>query len=385
MLSIVVGTIAIVLTNGFISYSMWGLRESMIHNGIGHFQLYKKGYLEEQEKDPYEYTISDYKQVVKNLYRLQGVSYVAPRLMFQGILSNGENSAIVIGFGGWSEEEAKLNSFGTFEEGTFITDRDEYGVVIGSGLAKKLNAKVGNIFTLMATTRGGGFNAIDVEVKGIITLQVEEYNKTFMLAPLTLVQKLTDLNEGVDRLVVVLRNTDDTDRLKEDIKKICEKYDLEYKTWKDIATFYFQACSLYNAFFTTMMVIIVGVILFAIANTMSMSIYERFREIGTIRAIGAKRSKVVTQFLLEAVLLSVIGGVIGIIFGYIIAGAVNLSGGIYIPPPPGNARGYYAFIRPELIKIAQYWFVFILVSIIATLLPAYRAARMNIVDALRWI
>lgn len=382
MLSIVVGVIAVVIVNGFISYTMWGLRESMIHNGIGHVQIYAKGYSEFGEDNPYGYLIQDYKSVLRKVYELPGVSYVAPRLRFQGILSSSDTSAIVLGFGGWSEEEIKLNSFGTLEEGSFISDEDKYGVVIGSGLAKKLKAKVGDYFTLMATTKGGGINAIDVKIKGIVTLQIEEYNNTFMIAPLAIAQEVANVGNSVDRLVIVLKKTEDTDNF---VKKLGNTIsdNFEFKRWENLATFYFQAKGLYSTILTTMLVIVLSIVIFAIANTMTMNIYDRFREIGTIRALGAKRRIVLLQFITESTLISIIGGTIGIVLGYLIAGIINQGGGIYIPPPPGNAKGYYAFIQPNFVDIILYWLLFISISIVATFIPAYKASKMNIVDALR--
>lgn len=385
MLAIVAGVVSLLILNGYFRYSMWGLRESMIYGGIGHFQIYQKGFTELSDEGSYDKIIVDFKKIIKDLYTIEGVSFVAPRLKFQGIVSSGDISAITIGFGGWSEEEIKLNSFGTLVDGSFISEEDKNGVVIASGLAKKLNAKVGDYLTLMTTTKGGGINAIDVRVKGIITLRIEEYNNTFMIASLSLVQEVANVGSSVDRLVVVLRNTDDTEKVEPIIKKFCEERNLESKTWKDIAVFYSQVKDMYEAILGVVLIIILSVVIFGIMNTITMNIYDRFREIGTIRAIGAKRSVVILQFMLESFLMSLIGVVIGMIVGLGVAGIINASGGIYIPPPPGNAEGYYAFITPNMGEVITYCLLFILASLIATVLPAYRASRMNIVDALRTI
>lgn len=385
MLSIVVGVASLMLLNGYFEYSKWGLRESMIRGGIGHFQIYQKGFTEIADEGGYEKLIEGYKKPLRELYGLGGVSSVAPRLRFQGIASSGDVSAIVIGFGGWSEEELKLNSFGNLVEGSFISDEDKNGVIIASGLAKKLNAKVGDYLTLMTTTKGGGINAIDVRVRGIITLRIEEYNNTFMITPLALVQEVANVGEAVDRLVVVLQNTDDTERIEKDVRKFCENNNFEYKSWKDLATFYWQVRDIYQSILNMVLTIVLFVVIFAIANTITMNIYDRFREIGTIRAIGAKRKTVILQFVLESGLMGIIGTILGLLIGSVIALTINLSGGIYIPPPPGNAEGYYAFIKPNPLDVTVYCLLFLLVSAIASLLPAYKASRMNIVDALRTV
>lgn len=386
ILSIVVGITALFIMNGFVKYTIWGLRESMIRGGIGHFQVYQKGFSLQRDETTYENVITNYKKVIRELYEIEGVEIVTPRLGFQGILSSGEVSAITIGFGGWSEGELALNSFGgMIIEGNFISDEDENGVVVAAGLAKKLNSKLGDYLTLMTTTRGGGVNAVDVKIKGIISFQIEEYNNTFLIVPLSLIQNTVNVPDGVDRITILLKNTDDTDKVEKKIKEFCEQRGLEYRSWKDLATYFFQVLDMYNSNLRILLIIILGVVIFAVANTVTMNIYDRFREIGTIRAMGAKRFVVVLQFLLESGLIGLIGVVVGSIVGTILATIINISGGIYIPPPPGNAEGYYALITPNVVDIILYCLLFIGISIVSAILPAYKAARMNIVDALRTI
>ncbi|MFN4244806.1 MAG: ABC transporter permease [Brevinematia bacterium] len=385
-LSIVVGVTALFLMNGYITYSMWGLRESMVRGGIGHFHIYGKGFSTQRDETSYENVVTNYQKIIRELYEFEGIETIAPRLGFQGILSSGDVSSIALGFGGWSESELALNSFGgNLVEGSFLSDDDENGGIIASGLAKKLNAKVGDYLTLMTTTRGGGVNAVDIKVRGIVSFQIEEYNNTFLIIPLSLIQKTVNVPNGVDRIIVLLKNTDDTDKMEKSLRKFCESRGLEYKSWKDIAVYYFQVRDMYESNMRILVLIILGVIVFAIANTVTMNIYDRFREIGTIRAIGAKRRVVILQFLLETGLISIIGVVVGLIFGFLVSLVINISGGIYIPPPPGNAEGYYTMITPNVVEVLGYCGLFVLVALATSVIPAYKAAKMNIVDALRTI
>jgi putative ABC transport system permease protein len=140
---------------------------------------------------------------------------------------------------------------------------------------------------------------------------------------------------------------------------------------------------MYNTIFLVLFVIIMGVIIFSIANTMTMNVYERISEIGMVRAMGARRRQILLQFMLESSLIGIIGGFIGVILGYTVASLVNLSGGIYIPPPPGNAKGYYSMIKPDFVNVLLCYLAFILTCIIASIFPARKAAKMEIVEAIR--
>jgi putative ABC transport system permease protein len=125
------------------------------------------------------------------------------------------------------------------------------------------------------------------------------------------------------------------------------------------------------------------VVVLSIANTLNLTIQERIREIGTIRSLGTTRWQVGKVFIAESFLIGLIGGFLGILAGYGLSALCNGLGGIPIPPPPGQARGYTAFFRPDLLHALRLWMVFLATAIIAGSFPAYRAARLRIVEALR--
>ncbi len=108
-----------------------------------------------------------------------------------------------------------------------------------------------------------------------------------------------------------------------------------------------------------------------IMNIMLVSVIERTREVGLRKAVGAKRSDILVQFLAEAVLLSVTGGVIGVLLG--------IGGAQLITPLLGNTR---ALVTPQSIVLALA--VSLGIGIFFGLYPANRAARLNPIDALRY-
>lgn len=115
-----------------------------------------------------------------------------------------------------------------------------------------------------------------------------------------------------------------------------------------------------------------------IANTMFMSVMERTRQIGLLKALGATDNEVMELFLLESGLFGFVGGVIGIIFGVLISVIISELGLRAIGP--GGAMN--AVVTPELLVFALAFSVF--VGIISGVAPARSAAKMNPVDALRF-
>lgn len=130
--------------------------------------------------------------------------------------------------------------------------------------------------------------------------------------------------------------------------------------------------------------VIIGlIIILTISNTLMMSVLERTREIGTCLAIGQRRALVMRMFLAEGVLIGFLGGVSGIAAGYLLAAVISYIG-IPMPPPPGMARGYNGQILVDLPLVIDAFSLALFTTLIASVMPAWKASRMNIVDALRY-
>jgi putative ABC transport system permease protein len=124
--------------------------------------------------------------------------------------------------------------------------------------------------------------------------------------------------------------------------------------------------TLFLAFISSISLIVGGV---GVTNTMYMSVMERTREIGTLKAIGASDSIVLTLFIIESGLMGLLGGIIGILVGLIVPFIVILA-------------GFDAVITPQLLLFAM-GFSFT-VGLFSGILPAKRASKLSCIDALRY-
>ena len=152
--------------------------------------------------------------------------------------------------------------------------------------------------------------------------------------------------------------------------------------WCDLADFYNKTVVLFSRQVNVVKFIIGVIIVLTISNTQMMSVLERTREIGTSLAIGQRRRAVLRMFVAEGVLIGLIGGVLGVVLGYLFGHLISAVG-IPMPPPPGMARGFLGeiLIVPELASEAL--ILALVTTFLASVLPAFKASRMNIVDALR--
>ncbi len=385
MLTIVIGMSALIMAKGFINYSLWGYRESIINGGVGHFQIYKKGFLEHGDERPFDYLITDYKKIIRQLFGISGMKTVTPRLRFQGMITSVDKSAIVFGTAGIPEDEAQFTTFSRLNDGKRMNDSDPYSLTIGGGLAKSISAKPGDPCTIIVSMKDGSVNAFDFNISGVVQSQIAEYDNVYALANLKTVQKLLDISNSIDTLAVMMTKTEYVARAEQEVKDLCKGLGLEYRRWDQIVPYYYVAEDFYNSAMNVALLIIFAIVIFAVANTMNMVIFERIREIGTIRSLGTTRMKVMKIFISESFLLGLFGSILGIITGMIITLVINYSGGIPIPPPPGNSRGYQAFIQPGLLDCLIYFMLFIIVSLLAVIYPVLKSVRMAISDTLSWI
>lgn len=146
---------------------------------------------------------------------------------------------------------------------------------------------------------------------------------------------------------------------------------------------YGQAVGMFGAIFSFVSTLIGVIVLFMVGNTMSMAVVERTVEIGTLRAIGMRRGGIRRLFLTEGLLIGLIGAAFGVVIALLMAWLVNHSGLSWTPPGEANPVPLSVRVWGQTGLIAMSALGALAVSVLSTLWPAGRAARMNIVDALR--
>jgi len=383
LLAVSIGCIALILAGGFIRDSFYQLREITIRSYLGHLQVARKGFYEKGSSQPFRFLIEDPQTLIARIQEIPSVSYVTPRLEFSGLVSLRETTVSFLGQGVDPAGEKALNSVLGMVDGRMLEPEDTYSVILGRGLAASLDARVGDTLVLLANTEGGGINAVQVEVKGIFYTFAKAFDDRALRLPIRTAQELL-YNTAVQTLVVVLDDTEQTDRVKARLAATLKDYpvELEIKPWYELADYYQKVKALYSRQFNVIKLIITIVVILSIMNTMSMSILERTGEIGTIMAMGFKRRAILGMFLLEGLILGVIGGFLGVVFGILAATVVSRIG-IPMPPAPGSETPYTAHIQiaPDIVAFA---FALAVVSaLVSSFYPAYRASRLQVVEALR--
>lgn len=379
VLMIAGGVSSIIIFEGFAHNMMTGLRETTIKTDTGHLQIASTKYWNKTSKNPKEALLMGHKQATAEIKKDPDVEYASGRLSFYALLSKRDQSTSVRGISfDPSTEKNRAESF-NFIKGKTFSPKELYHVAVGTGLAQKMELKVGERVTILGHTYDGAVNAIDVQVSGIFRTAISEFDDNTLILPLVTAQKLLD-TEHVELLVVGLKSTSDTIQVRDRISKRLPQ-GVAVKTWLQVARLYQQVASFNQVQNLVVEVIILSLILLSILNTVGMSIFERTGEIGTLRALGEKSGALLLQFTLEGALLGALGAATGVALG--LAGGALINS-LHIPLVMPGASQYLR------VKIDFFFEAFrdasvlaVLAATVAALLPAFRASRLNIANALR--
>ena len=378
--AIAFGVVSLVVSGGFVEDFFIQLREATIHSQFGHLQLYQTGYYEMGTRAPYRYMINDPDEIITRMRTINHITDITPRVNFSGLLSNGRAMVPVIGDGVDPAREVKVSTSINLTAGKNLTQETRYQIILGQGLANALRLKIGDNATLLLNTREGALNTLDFEVVGIFQTFSKEYDDRAVRIPLAAAQELLD-TKAVHTLIFALDETSHTDRVAQQVASLLPSDQFEIKRWYELADFYQKAVELYRRYFLVLRLIILGMVLLAVANSVNITIYERAGEFGTLMALGNRRREIARLLLAENLIVGLLGSGAGILLGILIALAISAIG-IPMPPMPNTNSGYTAAVRIVPTEIEMSFFVALFATCLATLLPAWRASRLSVVDAL---
>lgn len=377
--AIAFGVVALLLASGFIEWIYYAIREAAIQKGMGHIQVTRAGFRDAGLADPRRYLLPAGAPELAIVRSAPHVVVVEERLMLSGLASSGE---ITLPFAGEAVEPQAERTLSRILPitGENLDGGDRKGVLLGHGLAAALGVKQGDVVSFIASVPGGGINAVEGHVLGLFNTSIKAYDDVGVRMPLSLGRELLR-TQGAHAWVVALQDTADTEETAAWLRAhLPPAY--EVRTWLELSDFYRKSVSLLSRQVDVVVILIGIIIVLGIANALTMNVLERTGEIGTVMALGTSRRQVLGAFLLEGLLLGAMGAVLGLVIGYLLALAISYVG-IPMPPPPGRTEGYSAEI---ILTSSMAWRALalgVVSAVLAAVYPAWKAARLPIVDALR--
>lgn len=378
------GVTGLLLSGGFFAFMIDGLREHTIQEGLGHLQIFTAEHFRRDEVRVLDTGIDNWRQVAATVKAGPHVRGVAPRIDFYGMVSNGAKSSVFMGSAVDPAAESSLGFTPRLTSGSDLSANPsgEVEALIGSGLAKSMNVKVGDGLTILAVTSDGALNGVDVQIAGIVKTGYDEMDARYLRVTLASAQRLLQ-SDRVTNLVVGLDSTANTDAAAAALTPRLHglPQPVVLKKWIDLATYYLQVRNMFFGIFLFLGVIVFFMVLMASVNTLLMAMFERTREIGTMLAMGTPRLWVVLLFVVEATLTGCLGAVAGVVGGNLLGAVINVSG-LHMPPPPGLTVpiAFHVLHIPALMAVSS---IIVIVSLaLASIVPAVRASRLQIAEAL---
>ncbi len=324
-------------------------------------------------------TYAKFEEILTNQSAVTGYS---PELVFSGIASTDIN-AKVINVMAFEPGNDALDYNNLLVEGDALTEEMRDPVLIGGGLSRELDLQPGDTFRLTTSTISGAYNQETYQVAGIYFRNDVQDESQLVFVPLDTGIKTFNTKDSVSKLAITLESLGQTNATAQAIQADLDAAGLNFqvRTWEQLSVAYQQTRGFFDMMFGFLLVSITLLVFFIVFQVLSMSFFERTREIGTIRAIGTKKQQVFSMFVLESLLIGVFGGLAGLAVGWGLGLGLNNLDFSWMPP-----GALQPFPVEAVLAFDNAWVPF-LVAILATFLsalyPSMHSARIKIVDALR--
>ena len=400
-----------ILTGVVISFGLWmyifmdsimsgldrGSMDNLINLSTSAVQIYTKEYDEDKESYPLKHGLQDLAGIEKTLLTHDRVQSVTPRTKFLGELSNYEESMPVIGTVVNPEKDKTVFKLTEHLVGDYFSEKNEREIILGKDLAREMNVEPGDFITMYALTKYESRNADDFKVVGLYNTTDPALNKNGVFITYTAANSFLDLENTVTELCIQLKHRINFDDLLDDMqevqalvkKELPALYAYSFKELGAGILALVKGKKNWGAGMTLVFLLIAAV---GIVNSVLMSVYERIREVGVLRAMGMGGKEITWMFMCEGIMIGFVGSLGGAILGVISVIILTtygwpldkIYGDMYIDtagfPVWGTIYGEWNI--PLIIGV---FFFGMLTAFLASIPPARKAAKMEVTNALRFI
>jgi lipoprotein-releasing system permease protein len=336
--------------------------------------------------------ILEYRSVLEKLKNESDITGIAPFTMNKGVVSSRRDNVVVFLKG---VDDKKIDQVSEVKERTNIgefkfEDSENFGgIVLGLNLAGKLAAKIDDTLTVLspagldkALTQIVQPKSQRFVVRGIYDANNRDYDKLYAFISLRYSQKLFDLGNSVNGVEIRLKNINDSGEFAEKLRSILGG-GYSVNTWYDLHQDLYAVMKVERWTAYVILSLIIAVATFNIAGSLTMTVLEKKRDIGILKAMGTTNKSIIRIFMFEGILIGIYGTIIGCILGL----AVCLMQIEYKLFPLDPA----VYSPLDALPIDLRWTDFIYVGLAALMLafaaslyPALRAARQEPIQAIRW-
>jgi lipoprotein-releasing system permease protein len=344
---------------------------------------------------PLEQPLTDWQQVAERISRVRGVTLATPIVDGRALASSGRGGEGVLVRGMRQQDLGKLGSIAdNIKQGTLDGFDAGEGVAIGKRLAEKLSVGVGDNLTLLAPRGVISPTGIVPRIKtykvaAVFEIGMFEFDTAFVFMPLTEAQTYFNRSGDVTAIAVYIADPDQVDRFRPLVSNAAGR-PIAIIDWRQLNTTFFGTLQVQRNVMFLIMTIIVIVAVFNITSGLIMLVKDKGSDIGILRTIGATKSAVMRVFLVTGTAIGTAGTLAGLLVGAVIS--LNVESirqvlswltGVKIFPQ----ELYFLSRLPAEMDVGETAAVVAMaltLSLLATLYPSWRAARLDPVEALRY-
>lgn len=382
--ALTVGLTAVGSIRGILNGLQRAIIRGSVEGTLGALQIHRTGYVANVMSTPLSMDFAYDEALVAKVKAVPGVTAVAPRIQFAGSLTlaaTDEKDSPEAMFFGATAIDPQLEPTvcpmrkSLYTDGTVL---DDTHVVLGDSLAKSFGAARDAEAILLAPDRDGSLNGELAHVGGEMHAIMPGEMKVAVV-PLPLAQKLLRMEGRVTELAVAVDDLDQLERVAEGLRKALGP-EFEVHAWDDLAPERKTIMGIQNGVTTIIAGVFLLLMLLGVANTMLMSVLERTREVGTMMAVGLTAASVRTLFLLEAMVLGLLGAAGGLVMMSLVTLGLHQRGLHFTPPNATMPLDVYPFLTARFTGVVM--IAAVLGAVLFALYPAVRASRLRPVEAL---
>lgn len=381
-LAMVVGFTLLSLTIGLSDGAYGNIITMFTRNRIGHIQVHRDGYL---DKPSLYKTIDDLSAVGEVIQSTAGVEAWTPRVYGAGLGSVGEKSTAIQIIGVDVARETEATRFDQkVVEGNTLAETPSHEAVIGKSLAKIVAATVGSEIVIVSQGADGSIANDVYKIVGIVESGDDATDRIGCYLHIEDAQELLVLNGRVHEIVVIVSNINQVDKITRAIETQLNDPTLDVAPWQVVAKSFYRAMQTDQQGDAISRLVIMLIVAIGVLNTVLMSVLERTREYGVLKAVGTKPMQVFWLVVCEVVIIALASICVGAILGALVNYLLSIYGITYpeeITYGGMKLKTLYAVVNVRCLVIPA---ITVLVSAaIVSLFPAIKAAQIMPAKAMR--
>jgi ABC-type transport system, involved in lipoprotein release, permease component len=370
--------------------------DNMITLSSGALKVQTIQYDKEKNTFPLSYGINGFLPGLQTVLACDNrVKHVTRRTQFLGQLSNYDETVPVVGTVIDEATDTMVFGLKPYISGSFFGPDDSREILMGRQLAQDLGVGVGDNITLYALTKYDSRNADQFRIAGLLSTADPTINHSGVFITYSAANEFLDLENTVSELDISVKRNSNLALFSRDVKGIQKTLQTEFpllrvNTFLELGAGVLELTRAKRVAGIIFMAIILVIAVVGIFNTVFMSVYERIREIGVLRAHGLRPRDITIMFVLEGFITGLIGGALGLALGalvnvYLVAVGIpmeKISGKIATASYGISGSIYGEWNLPAM---ALAFCLGVLVATLAGIFPARKASKIQVTSALRFV